>query len=308
MNILHLRYAIEVERTRSISKAAENLFMNQSNLSRAIRELEQSLGVTLFQRTSKGMTPTVGGEEFLAHAKRIVAEIDRVEALYKQDGGQSARFALSAPRSAYLQEAFADFAAHLPEVAARLCYKEANAQDTVRDLLQTDLRLGIIRYPAEFDGAFQALLHEKDLHGELIAEHLFRLTLSAGDPLASAEEITPAELADYTEIGYPDPYIPSLSLTEALHAEQCDFVARRIDVLERGSCMELLSKLEKSFAFTEALSEEQQKRYGLVQKKCAFGKVYRDLLVYRKGYRFTANDRRFSELVREHAARLAEEE
>ncbi|MBR2131587.1 MAG: LysR family transcriptional regulator, partial [Oscillospiraceae bacterium] len=45
MNILHLRYAIEVDRTRSISKAAENLFMNQSNLSRSIRELEQSLGV-----------------------------------------------------------------------------------------------------------------------------------------------------------------------------------------------------------------------------------------------------------------------
>ena len=306
MNILHLRYAIEVERTRSISKAAENLFMNQSNLSRAIRELEQSLGVTLFQRTSKGMTPTVGGEEFLAHAKRIVAEIDRVEALYKQDAGQPARFAVSVPRSAYMQEAFASFAGGLPEGTARLTYRECNAHETIRDLLQTDLRLGVIRYPVSFDAPFQALLHEKDLVGERIAEHPLYLTLSENDPLASACEITPARLAEYTEIGYPDPYIPSLSLSEALQAEQCSFVHRRIDVSQRGSCMELLSRIERSFAFMEALSEEQQKHYGLVQKRCSFEKIYCDLLVYRKGYRFTAADRRFVELLHQRADRLSE--
>ena len=136
MNILHLRYAIEVERTRSISKAAENLFMNQSNLSRAIRELEQSLGVTLFQRTSKGMTPTVGGEEFLAHAKGIIAEIDRVEAMYKQDANQAARFGVAIPHSTYIAAAFADFAADLPEGVTRIAFRESGARETVNDLLQ----------------------------------------------------------------------------------------------------------------------------------------------------------------------------
>ena len=53
MNLLHLRYALEVEKTRSISKAAENLLMSQPNLSRAIKELEESLGITIFKRTSK---------------------------------------------------------------------------------------------------------------------------------------------------------------------------------------------------------------------------------------------------------------
>ncbi|MCD7775574.1 MAG: LysR family transcriptional regulator, partial [Clostridiales bacterium] len=40
MNILHLKYAVEIEKTKSISKAAENLFMAPPNLSRAIKELE----------------------------------------------------------------------------------------------------------------------------------------------------------------------------------------------------------------------------------------------------------------------------
>lgn len=307
MNILHLRYAIEVERTRSISKAAENLFMNQSNLSRAIRELEQSLGVTLFQRTSKGMTPTVGGEEFLAHAKGIIAEIDRVEALYKQDKSQSARFGVAIPHSAYIGSAFADFSADLPEGVTRLSYKESGAREILEDLLQTDLRLGIIRYPAEYDGAFQALLHEKELHGELIAEHTLRLTLSAADLLAGAEEITPADLAAYTEIGYSDAYIPSLSRTEALQTEQSEFAARRIEVSDQGSCHRLLAATPHAFCMMEAISAKEQVRMGLVQKQCAFGKRCRDLLVYRKGYRFTAADRRFVEQLHRRAAELEKE-
>ena len=56
MNILHLKYAVEVAKTRSISKAAENLYMGQPNLSRAIKELEESLGITIFRRTTKGIS------------------------------------------------------------------------------------------------------------------------------------------------------------------------------------------------------------------------------------------------------------
>ena len=69
MNILHLKYAVEVEKTSSITKAAENLFMGQPNLSRSIKDLEETLGIKIFRRTSKGIVPTIQGEEFLTYAK-----------------------------------------------------------------------------------------------------------------------------------------------------------------------------------------------------------------------------------------------
>ena len=69
MNIAHLKYAVEVEKTASITKAAENLFMGQPNLSRGIKELEETLGVKIFKRTSKGIVPTPQGEELLGYAK-----------------------------------------------------------------------------------------------------------------------------------------------------------------------------------------------------------------------------------------------
>ncbi len=301
MNILHLRYVIEVDRTRSVSKAAENLFMNQSNLSRSIRELEQSLGVTLFKRTSKGMTPTPQGEEFLARAKEIVAKVDEVESLYKNGGGGKTRFTLSAPRADYISAAVADLASELAGDSIEICYKETGALDTVSDLLQGDFRLGLIRYQKQFDGYFKALLHEKDILFEPIAVHGCKLLLSAKDPRAKIGVVSADDLARYTQVGYPDGFVPSLPLTDAIKAESAEEVFRHIYVHDRAALLEMLAKVPKTFAYSPAIAEEQLNRFGLVQLPLAEEeRVYTDLLIYRKGYHFTPYDRRFVELLHTH--------
>ena len=52
MNLSYLKYAVEVEKTGSITKAAQNFYMNQPHLSKIIRELERELGEDIFDRTS----------------------------------------------------------------------------------------------------------------------------------------------------------------------------------------------------------------------------------------------------------------
>ena len=82
MNLTYLKYVVEVARVRSITKAAQNLYMGQPNLSKAIRELERELGITIFRRTSKGVIPTPQGEEFLGYAQGILSQLDELESLY----------------------------------------------------------------------------------------------------------------------------------------------------------------------------------------------------------------------------------
>lgn len=74
MNLLYLKYAVEVAACGSINKAAEKLYIGQPNLSRAIKELESSLGVTIIGRSSKGMEITPDGEIFLGYAKSILKQ------------------------------------------------------------------------------------------------------------------------------------------------------------------------------------------------------------------------------------------
>ena len=65
MNTLYFKYALEVERAGSISQAAQALYMAQPNLSKAIKDLEEELGYTIFNRTASGIKVTEKGEEFL---------------------------------------------------------------------------------------------------------------------------------------------------------------------------------------------------------------------------------------------------
>lgn len=306
MNVLHLKYAIEVERTRSINKAAENLFMGQPNLSRAIRDLENSLGITIFRRTSKGMTPTPQGEEFLQHAKRIVAQIEEVESMYKNGGSEKLKFSVSVPRASYICAAFTHFAGELDSTKpAEIYYKETNSLRAINNILQSDYRLGIIRYQKTFESYFKAMLHEKDIISEPIAEYTCYLLISENDPLAEKENITHTDLAEYTEIGNPDHYVPSLPFTDAIKAETSEFISRRIYVYERASQFELLSRVPRTFMWVSSIPEELREKYGLVQKKCSANeRIYSDVLIYRKGYRFTELDKRFIELVNEYKLEL----
>ena len=111
LNITHLRYALEVAKTLSITKAAENLYMGQPNLSRSIRELEEKLGIEIFKRTSKGISVTEQGEEFLMYAKTIMEQISLVESIYQKDHHADMQFSISVPRASYISCAFEDFMA-----------------------------------------------------------------------------------------------------------------------------------------------------------------------------------------------------
>jgi DNA-binding transcriptional LysR family regulator len=74
-NILFFKYAIEIERTRSITKAAENLYMAQPNLSKAVKEMEETVGFAIFERNSRGVVPTQKGLRFLDYARKILEEM-----------------------------------------------------------------------------------------------------------------------------------------------------------------------------------------------------------------------------------------
>ena len=132
-NIQHLRYAVEVAKTGSISRAAENLFMGQPHLSKAIRELEEDMNITIFRRTPKGVEPTEQGEQFLEYARRILEQVDELESLYKPSGVK--KFSLSLPRASYAAFAFSEFAAALDDAEGLdVKYRETNSTQVLKNV------------------------------------------------------------------------------------------------------------------------------------------------------------------------------
>lgn len=295
MNVLHMKYAVEIAKTKSISKAAENLYMGQPNLSRAIKELEESLGITIFKRTTKGISVTPEGEEFLQYAKRIISQVEEVEDIYKNGKQKKQRFSACVPRASYISDAFAEFAKSIDtSVPAEIFYKETNSMRTINNIVKEDYDLGIIRYQSTFDKYFTSMFSEKKLMHETITEFSYVLLMSKSHPLADKENIELKDLADYIEISHADPYVPSLPLIDVKKAELSESVDKHIFVFERGSQFVLLEKVPTTFMWVSPIPDELLEKYSLVQKKCIGNtKVYKDVLIYRKGYKLTELDDAF---------------
>lgn len=294
MNILHLKYAVEVARLGSLNKAAETLHTAQPNISRSIKELESDLGITIFRRSAKGMVLTPDGEELIEYARGILKQIAQVEKLYKDGSPKKQKFSISVPRACYISEAFAQFSKNITGDPAEIFYKETNSRRTINNVLNNDYKLGIIRYAEKHDKYFKEMLDEKGLSHEMISKFSYILIMSRNNPLAKQETITLDDLTPFIEIAHADPYVPSLPLSKVIKEELPDTINRRIFIFERASQFDLLSENPQTFMWVSPASEKLLERYRLVQKPCADNKkVYMDVLIYRNGYRLSKLDKAF---------------
>ncbi len=296
MNILHVKYAVEIARAGSLNKASEKLFVAVPNLSRSVKELEQDLGITIFERSSKGVNLTADGEEFIGYAKGLIRQIEHIEGVFKSREPKKESFSISVPRAQYIAEAFVEFSKKLPNNPAEIFYKETNSQRTISNMINHDYKLGIIRYAENYEKFFASMLEEKQLRFEKIASFSYELIMSKDNPLSKKEDITFSDLRNCIEIAHADPYVPSLPLSRVVKEELPDDIDRRIFIFERASQLDLLSSNPQTFMWVSPTPKKVLSKYNLVSKKCRENKkVYNDVLIYKKGYSMSELDKAFIE-------------
>ena len=80
MTLQQLRFLIAVAESGSINAAAQRLYTAQSNISNAVKSLEQELHIEIFTRSSRGVALTNDGTELLGYARQVVEQADMLEA------------------------------------------------------------------------------------------------------------------------------------------------------------------------------------------------------------------------------------
>lgn len=295
LNTILLQYALEVGKTGSITQAANNLYMEQPNLSKAIKSLEEMMGAPIFRRTSKGVVPTEKGKIFLEYAKNILSQLEELEAVYKGQETEQNEFRLSIPRATYISEAFCRFVKHLDRSEEiNLSLKETNSMETVADVVDEKCRMGIIRYSEEFEKYYAQTLKEQELDSRLIWKYEPVILMSGNHPLAKEETITCGQLKEYLEILHGD---IKLSTTPPIKTASSDWNGekrKRIYVYERGSQFNLLQTNEDGYMWVSPLPSRCLKSYGLIQRNCSdLHRRFRDVLIYRPHYKMSPYDEMF---------------
>ena len=301
MNLTHLKYMVEVERHGSITKAAAALYMGQPNLSKAIKELEREFGVPIFRRSAKGVIPTEKGKEFLLHAKAILAQVEKMEHLSREDDRSTLEFSLLLPRASYISHAFTLFLNEVDAVEKmNIKFKETNSMSAIDLVADCEYNLGIIRYPINYEAFFLSAIEEKGLKAREVWTYDYVILMSAKSPLARAVEIRSAVLNDYIEILHGDNIVPNISQAFLRRDAQLGSSRRHIFVYERGSQFDILSTVPNSYMWVSPLPREVLRRYNLVQKPCAdLIKRNRDLLIYQSNYRLSQTEKLFIDTLDE---------
>lgn len=300
MNLQQLKYVVEVDRAQSISKAAEKLYMGQPNLSKAIKDFEKELGITLFKRTSKGVVPTASGVEFLNYANAILGQIHELEHLYHSDDKEKFQMRLAVPRASYVTAAFSSFVNHYTEEQEiDVSFKELSPLATIQDVASGESHVGIVRYQNNQEHYISQILSEHNLSYENFYEFDMVLLMHMNHPLSALREIPYHLLDQYIEIVHGDYQIPAL----AYHKINKDGVVakprKHIYVYDRASQFDLLRSVEGSYMWVSPVPFELATRHELVQKPCNASGKCNDIIIYQDKSSMNKYEKHFIRELRE---------
>jgi len=188
-----LEYFVAVARERHVGRAAAGLHMTQPPLSRAIRQLEDELGATLFDRTPKGVTLTAAGSVLYDEARAVLKQVDRLHTRMSALGTTSLVIGTLADTADQVGALVVDaFRRRHPHVDVTI--HETDLGDPTAGLRTGDVDVAFTRLPFDDTG---------------IATHVLRsdpvgVVARADDPLARRDSVTTADLADRRWVRLPD--------------------------------------------------------------------------------------------------------
>ncbi len=295
MNTQHLRYALEVEKTGSITQAAENLFMGQPNLSKSIKELEDNLGIVIFKRTSKGVVPTAKGRTFLKYARNILTQVDELQTVCRDDVPDMQSFNVCVPRGSYAAYAAAEFIASLDaSKPIKVSLGETTSIDGVNMVADGVFGMGIIRYQIQYESYFCDYFKEKGLKHETVWEFESLAVMSEKHPLAGKSTLSPSDFVPYTEITHGDCNVPYINVAQSEDMSLTLSAKKVINLYEGTNQYSILSVTPGAFMWASPTPEHILKQYSLIQRRCsAPTHKYRDVLICRDGGKLGYLDRKF---------------
>ena len=202
MTLKQLRYIVTVADTGNITEAAARLFIAQPSLTSAIRELENEYGITIFDRSNRGVEITPEGEEFLGYARQILEQSDLIEERYTGKTEGKMRFCVSSQHYSFAVEAFVELLKLYGGNKYEFHMRETQTYDIIDDVAKLRSEIGVL-----YLNAFNETVIMKTLRDNgLVFEPLFRakphVFISNHSPLAKKRSLTLGDLKPYPRLAY----------------------------------------------------------------------------------------------------------
>lgn len=216
MRIQQLEYLERIIEAGSINEAAKRLFLTQPSLSNAVKELENEMGIQIFQRSSGGISLTAEGREFMTYSKQILDQVNLMNERYKNGQQRKQSFSVSAQHYAFVVHAFVELIKSVNANEYQFTLRETETQNIFNDLAQFKSELGILYTNGFNQKIMQRLFKENNLVFTPLFVAKPHIFVSRYNPLTSKSSVNLSDLKDYPYLSYEQGEVNSFYFSEEI--------------------------------------------------------------------------------------------
>ena len=242
MTLQQLKYVTTIANIGSISEAAKRLFVSQPSLTKAIKELEKEMGITIFDRTNKGITVSKEGERFLGYARQVLEQAALLEEQYKSQSGGKKQFSVSTQHYSFAVNAFVELLKGAGIDQYDVSLRETQTYEIIDDVAHMKSEIGLLYYNEFNRPVLEKLIHTNELtFTELFTAHP-HIFIGKTHPLAHKEVVSMDELEEYPYISFEQGDHNSFYFSEEIFSTVVR--PKHIRVRDRASLFSLLLGLD----------------------------------------------------------------
>lgn len=202
MTLQQLKYIVTVAETGNITEAAKRLFISQPSLTNAVRELENEMQVTIFNRTNKGVVVTNEGDVFLSYARQILEQVGLLEEKYLNVKERRPRFSVSCQHYSFAVNAFVDVIKMFDADQYDFTLRETQTYEIIEDVSKLRSEIGILYVSSKNEEIIGKLLKQNDLEFQELFVAKPHVFIYSKHPLAERESIALEELEEYPYLSF----------------------------------------------------------------------------------------------------------
>ena len=297
MKLQQLRYVVKVAECGSITEASRRLFVSQPSITASIRDLENEMGVHIFERTNKGVIVSEEGETFLGYARQVLDQADLLEGKYKGTSEQVPHFSVSCQHYSFAVNAFVDVIREFDAARYDFTLREEQTHEIIEDVAHMKSELGIL-YLSEHN---REVIERMLVANELVFEGLFCATphvfVCADHPLADLSSVTLEDLEDYPFLSYEQGSYNSFYYSEELTST---FERRKnIRVRDRATLFNLAMGLNGYTVCSGVISHELNGP-GIISIPLDVDEYMEIGIITRKNTTLTRYGQAYIEAIRQH--------
>lgn len=297
MKLQQLRYVVKVAECGSITEASRRLFVSQPSITASIRDLENEMGVHIFERTNKGVIVSEEGETFLGYARQVLDQADLLEGKYKGTSEQVPHFSVSCQHYSFAVNAFVDVIREFDAARYDFTLREEQTHEIIEDVAHMKSELGIL-YLSEHN---REVIERMLAANELVFEGLFCATphvfVCADHPLAGRSSVTLGDLEDYPFLSYEQGSYNSFYYSEELTST---FERRKnIRVRDRATLFNLAMGLNGYTVCSGVISHELNGP-GIISIPLDVDEYMEIGIITRKNTTLTRYGRAYIDAIRQH--------